>query len=343
MMNKSSKRADDILAMSSEYSPSNDTPAQEVIKWFTSQSDHKEKFKESIRTAIDEVLDGGRTGRYSISELTKNEKSYIGTKVEIILQESFSIPKGIKRPGVKEKPLDYRILEHEVDCKFTIGKNWSIPSEAVDKICLLVQVDEEKEHFSAGILRMRPEFLTSGSNRDGKKGVSVSGKEQVYWIADCEKFPRTLLLSLPANERRGILSESLSGQERINRLFWTKQQILIDGTTIDTVAQQRDSMARAREGKGRARTVLRSKGILIAGHWETHRRVMEQLAVDLPRMPRSGEMVSFRVVKKKAWHSDRPSITLDGKSWVLATDQELCEEGPRLPPIKAKKSSKSNQ
>lgn len=314
-----------------EYSAAEDPAVQGTLSWFRNQKDYEETFRNALRTAVSEVLDGRRTGRYSIEQLTKNEKTYIGTKVEIVLQDAFSIPRGTKKVGTKEKPLDYTICGHEVDCKFTIGTTWAIPTEAVGKVCLLANVDESDEAFSVGALRAIPKFLTGKPNKDGKKGVSAEGKREIQWICERKSFPKNILLSLPPEERVYICNESESGQERINRLFERAQQRLIDRDTTDTVAQQLDGMARAREGDGRARTVLRSKGILIAGHWGAHRAILDTLQVQVPRMPRSGELVSFRVVEAKPWHQDRPRVSLDGKVWVLAADDELDETGPFLP------------
>jgi len=43
-----------------------------------------------LRRALDEVIDGPRTGRYSVEQLEKTEKTYIGTKVEILIRCSVS-------------------------------------------------------------------------------------------------------------------------------------------------------------------------------------------------------------------------------------------------------------
>ncbi|MFH9067937.1 NaeI family type II restriction endonuclease [Streptomyces alboflavus] len=321
--------------MKHTYTPATDLAVQETLSWFRSQKNFEEKFRHSLRTAVNEVLDGRRTGRYSIEQLTKNEKSYIGTKVEIILQDTFEIPRGVKKEGAKEKPLDYLVRGHEVDCKFTIGTNWAIPQEAVGRICLLVSVDEARERFSAGVLRSRPEFLTGKPNNDGKRGVSAKvGKKQIEWITKESAFPKSILLSLNPESQKYICDESRSGQERVNRLFERVQHQLIDRDTTDTVAQQLDGMARVREGDGRARTVLRNEGILIAGHWKAHRKILETLHVQIPRAPRNGELVSFRVVEAKPWHQDLPRTALDGREWVLAKDGDPRENGPRLPGTK---------
>ena len=57
-----------------------------------------ERFRQQIplllRKAIDEVIDAPRTGRFTIDEVEKTEKTYLGTKVEIFLRSWFRLPKG---------------------------------------------------------------------------------------------------------------------------------------------------------------------------------------------------------------------------------------------------------
>src|SRR5690606_36087339 len=88
-----------------------------------------------IRAAIDEVIDAPRTGRVHASELEKTEKTYIGTKVEILVRNYFRLPKGI---------LDLRIAGYDVDVKNTLGSTWMIPREATGKPCILVASAEDR-------------------------------------------------------------------------------------------------------------------------------------------------------------------------------------------------------
>jgi len=55
----------------------------------------KQELPALIRAAIDEVIDAPHTGRVHVSELEKTEKTYIGTKVEILVRDFFRLPKGI--------------------------------------------------------------------------------------------------------------------------------------------------------------------------------------------------------------------------------------------------------
>lgn len=46
----------------------------------------KEEFPKMIRKSLDEVIDTPRTGRLTIDQIEKTEKTYIGTKVEILFR-----------------------------------------------------------------------------------------------------------------------------------------------------------------------------------------------------------------------------------------------------------------
>ena len=47
-----------------------------------------------LRTAVDEVIDAPRTKRFLLSETEKTEKTYLGTKVEILIRAFLGFPKG---------------------------------------------------------------------------------------------------------------------------------------------------------------------------------------------------------------------------------------------------------
>ncbi len=67
-----------------------------------------------FRRAVDEVIDAPRTNRFTIGELEKTEKTYLGTKVEILLRDFLKLPKG--------RILDLLIDGVEVDIKNTMQR-----------------------------------------------------------------------------------------------------------------------------------------------------------------------------------------------------------------------------
>ena len=93
-----------------------DEGLERAVAWFRNQARFEERFAAAIRQSFDEVFDGQRTGRYRIEQLGKAEKTYIGTKVEIVVQDEFGLQRG--------RRLDYLVDEQEVDSK------WSMTSGA---------------------------------------------------------------------------------------------------------------------------------------------------------------------------------------------------------------------
>jgi hypothetical protein len=203
----------------------------------------------AIRKSFDEVIDGPRTGRYRIEQLEKTEKTYIGTKVEIVLRNELSLERGLT--------LDNLIAGHEVDTKFTVGSTWTIPSEAFGQICLVVTGNDNTGQCSIGLLRMTPNVLNNGTNRDGKKSVSAWGKSQIVCLAQ-GAMPRNFMLELPDAARDAIMSAQ-SGKQAIGALFRNATGRIIPRSVIEQVAQQRDSLKRAREAKA----ILAEEGIQV--------------------------------------------------------------------------------
>ncbi|HGM5142639.1 hypothetical protein JY440_12425 [Stenotrophomonas maltophilia] len=203
----------------------------------------------AIRKSFDEVIDGPRTGRYRIEQLEKTEKTYFGTKVEIVLRAELGLARG--------HLLDNLIAGHEVDTKFTVGSTWMIPKEAVGELCLVVYGDDNAGTCGIGLLRMHPAVLTNGANQDGKKSVSAYGKTQITWLAQ-GAMPKNFMLHLPDHAREAIMGAS-SGKQAIAALFRNVRRQIIPRSVIEQVAQQRDPLKRAREAKA----ILAAEGIQV--------------------------------------------------------------------------------
>jgi hypothetical protein len=223
-----------------------DVALERVRSFLTAKSDLAPIVGTALRQAFDEVIDGARTGRYRIEQLEKTEKTYIGTKVEIVLRAELELERGTT--------LDNLICGSEVDTKFSLTGGWMIPREAVGEICLLVTGNDNSGTFSMGLLRAIPSVLTTGSNQDGKKSVSASGKEQIAWLLLDAPMPRNFLLDIDENLRTAILSPR-SGSGRLRSLFTLVTNQLIPRSAILQVAQlQGDPLKRARELKARMLT-----------------------------------------------------------------------------------------
>lgn len=208
----------------------------------------------AVRDAIDFVLDGAHTGRYSIDQLDKTEKTYIGTKVEQYIIHRLRLP--------KHQRLDTRIGGVPVDIKCTIGTNWEIPVEAMHEICLVVRIDEAQSKYWAGLVLITPDKLNRGSNRDRKRKLNARGRHSIKWLIEGASFPRNLLYSLTEEDRKAILDPNKSATQRMAELFRRCVGVVVDQRTVDTVGRQRDSSKRVR-GNGGARDILSREGILI--------------------------------------------------------------------------------
>lgn len=198
-----------MRSVSSKSNQIDDIALEKVIAEIKTIPAFAEKAADVIRDAIDEVLRGGKTGRYSIEQLTRQEKAHIGTQVEIALIQ--------------------------------------IPREAVGELCLLVQINEQDRMFSIGLIRASEAFLNR-PNQDLKKTLSTIGKSNIYWIVNKGVLPISIFLQISPETRERIWSHK-SGQKRIRELFRLVQKIPILRSDIVALAKQDDPTKRARDAK----------------------------------------------------------------------------------------------
>ncbi|WP_052442843.1 NaeI family type II restriction endonuclease [Streptacidiphilus neutrinimicus] len=282
----------------------------DVLGWFRRQAHTEQRFGAVLRQSIDEVLDGQRTGRFDLDLLESTEKTYLGTKVEIVARSAFQLDRG--------DDMDYSIAGHEVDAKFTSGTksvNWTIPIEAMGHLCLLMAVDDRRSKFRVGLVRITDDALNAGRNRDGKRSLNITGRARIRWLVAEGDLPRNLLLGLPQEKREAIFRASdgyrgggNGGQLRTNELFRQVQEQIVDRNTLVTVASQEDGLKRARD----ARKVLREEGILILGHQNDHPRIAR--ALDLP-VPAKGTFVAVRLAPAPT-DTHRPCVEIGRTRYV---------------------------
>src|SRR3954451_9401956 len=105
-----------------------DSELEQVVDWLMRRTgDPVAFFGGVLRQSIDEVLDGPRTGRWDFAQLEKTEKTYVGTKVEIVVRDALGLERGPK--------LDLEIEGHHVDTKWAMNSAWQIPREAFEELC----------------------------------------------------------------------------------------------------------------------------------------------------------------------------------------------------------------
>lgn len=314
------------------------------VEWFYSQQEARERFRWALRDSLDELLDGQRTGRWAYQHLTKTEKTYLGTAVEVNLTKEFAIGNGVD--------LDWSIAGVDIDCKFSkdLG-GWEIPMEMylcadhgersgrADHAAVVTWMDDDTSRWAVGIVRVTDERLrwkrergangdlVRAYNRDNKRKLSDGAKSDVYWLWGGLQtdLPTNLLRHLDVETRTRILTASLpgrasSGQQRLNQLFREVQNRLIGRQTVLTVGQQDDSPKRARD----ARIHLRPEGIVVLGHQGSHPHVARALGLPVPI---KGEWISTRLVPVSS-DDARPNFSLDGQFWARARAEELLRPEP---------------
>lgn len=257
-----------MTLFSLEPAPLPDDPALDAVEEWIRGRDRSldDLFARAIRQALDEVIDGGRTGRWSYAQLEKTEKTYVGTKIEILVRTALGLP--------RERPLDTVVAGHPVDIKWSGLRtpSWQIPTEAVGELCLLVAGSEEGGTFQAGLLRCRDELLNPGTNKDGKRTISAQGRSLVRWLVEHGSLPPNFLAQLDADDRDAILAEP-PGQPRVTKLFALVQGTPVPRLAIETLAQQRDPMRRIRQDKGDRLGGLR----ILGGHYTRTNDIVQAL------------------------------------------------------------------
>jgi Restriction endonuclease NaeI len=218
-----------------------------------------------LRQAIDEVIDPSRSKRFTLEEIEKTEKTYLGTKIEILLRNALGLERG--------PDLDLLIDGIQVDVKNTVGSAWTIPNEALGHPCILISTNEAKATCSFGLIVIRAEVLNAGRNRDQKTTIKKSELVNVYWLLKDAPYPPNFWLSLTPEDRRAIVTPR-GGSDRVAMLFRLHQKRPISRKLIVALAQQEDPMRRVRKNGG-ARDSLALEGIEILSGMTKRKRIAE--------------------------------------------------------------------
>lgn len=240
-----------------------------------------EKLRGFFRSSIDEVIDTARSGRFFFSELEKTEKTYLGTKFEIVLRDWLGVPKGMK--------LDLLIGGEEVDVKSSSSSGrggWMIPPEAIGELCILIKVNEADALCDFGLVRARQPYLRHGKNRDAKTSLSAAGMVNIWWMAHRLEYTRNFWSLTTETQRERIMQGG--GTQRIATLFEMFPGTPVSRVQIEAVAAQDDFMKRIRRNGG-ARDILAPKGIAIL-YSENDGELMRRLGLKFG----SREFISYR-------------------------------------------------
>jgi hypothetical protein len=207
-----------------------------------------------LREAIDVVIDTSRTGRRDYVDLEKTEKTYIGTRVEILIRSYFGLSKG---------NLDLLILGQDADVKFTTKSNWMIPREAVGKPCLLIAADEARARCYFGLFCADEEYLTARANQDKKRQVSAEGFKHILWVFCDHPLQPNFWRTIPQKSVEAIAAQR-TGNDRVVTLFREVEGIPIARDVVEATARQKDFMRRIRADNGKGtRDRLRREGVVL--------------------------------------------------------------------------------
>lgn len=240
-----------------------------------------EKLRSFFRSAIDEVIDTARTGRFFLSQLEKTEKTYLGTKFEILLRDWLQVPLGVA--------MDFVIGGQEVDVKSTTGGGWGwmIPQEALDQLLILLRINEDQSTCAFGLARARRPYLRAGENRDLKTSFSAEGRRNIWWLVQDFSYTPNFWTTVDAPTRQHIMSPK-GGTDRLVVLFETCLETPFSRVLIKSIAAQDDFMKRIRRNGG-ARDKLAPKGIAVL-YSEYDRDLMLRLGLSFG----SREFISYR-------------------------------------------------
>jgi len=236
------------------------------------QTSIEEFFGSVIRTAIDEVLSLGAK-RYSMDQLDSPEKTYVGTRVEILVRDQLDLGRGSRA--------DALIAGEEVDIKWSKSLSWMIGPENLGTVCLGIGTEPNESSFSVGIFVPHKDLIRKGENRDRKLSLSSSFyNNRVVWLVMRGKLPPNFFASLPPDMRDDIWSQP-SAQMRLRRLAELVQETPVPRSAIVLASLGKDDpLRRVRADASRKEPPL---GSMVCLSEKYDKKVLSALGVTLPR------------------------------------------------------------
>ncbi len=224
-----------------------------------------------IRRAIDEVLSLGQK-RFSIEQLDSPEKTYIGTRVEMLVRDALDVGRGSRA--------DASIAGHEVDIKWSKSLAWMIGPENLGVACLGVGTNKDGTLFSVGIFVPHADLVRPGANRDKKLSLSASFYTQrVEWLVVRAATPPNFFNALPASVRDEILSQP-SAQSRLRRLAELVPEVAVPRSAIEFASLNKDDpLRRVRQDAARSSPPL---GDMVCLSERYGKQTLAKLGVVLP-------------------------------------------------------------
>ncbi|MEU4794088.1 NaeI family type II restriction endonuclease [Micromonospora tulbaghiae] len=260
-----------------------DIAVEQVVQHLLRLDPDGSRTSQVLRETFDQIYDGQRTGRFSFDQLAKTERTHIGSLVEINLQRHFNFEDG--------NHLDFTIAGHDVDAKYsmTVG-GWMIPIEAQGKLCMLLHANDAAARWNYGVVRADLEIL-GAPNRDQKRSILSAHLGAVRWLFKNAPLPENTMLLLSDEDRSAIASYP-AGSLRVAELMRRAEGRLVNRSSIEAAAQQKDSMKRVRANGGAADMLAPESYLLFGG---TRRRSQAAAASLALPVPTSGTFVPLKV------------------------------------------------
>jgi hypothetical protein len=231
-----------------------DEGLSEVFRWFRQQDPTGVRVGSAIRAAMDEALDGPNTGRYSLSQLDKYERTFLGHHIRRAFRRAFGLAAGEDR--------DFSVQGVDFDLHFSVRRGgWMIREDQLGKIVLLVYGSEDRGVYGAGLCRVADAVLAGKPNRDRKDMLRRQALESdVIWLASEAPLRKGILLRLPPEAVQSVFGKPTSGQ-RIEELVRQSRGEIVEASAFATAAMQTDALKRVRDARQR----LAAEGLLVLG------------------------------------------------------------------------------
>lgn len=230
--------------------------------------DPERMFGRAVRQSIDEVLDGPRTGRWDFLQLEKTEKTYVGTKVEIVVRTALGLDRGPR--------LDLEVDGQDLDTKWAMNSVWQIPREAVGELCLCIGGLDDVTRFQVGVVRCAEGHLNGGENRDRKRTLSVAGRGAMRYLVEPAMLPSNFVADMDPVIRAEVMGQETI-QARVATLFRRVPYTAIPRGAVATVARTTGDPIRRTRADSQAGDPLQGMRILSAKYGKS---IIEALGQD---------------------------------------------------------------
>jgi hypothetical protein len=188
-----------------------------------------------IRTAVDQVLDGPKTGRWSLDQLQKTEKTHIGTRIEILASAQLGL-----RPGMTQ---DAQLDGREFDIKWSLSSSWMVAPENIDELCVGIGGHGGFATFGVCIFVAYEEYLGS-PNRDGKRPATPRSIGPFStWLIRRTNLPRNFVEDMDPDVRNAVSRQS-TAQAKIRTLAALMPRIPIPRSAITVLIPGKDDPLR---------------------------------------------------------------------------------------------------